>query len=77
MAPIPDIIASPTAKTCDREDTDPMTNSGEGIAFASRGTTTRRAVLNRAARSERVRRGEAGVGQSIFTKVPVAEDGFL
>jgi len=28
-------MASPTAKTCDREETEPITSSGEGIAQAA------------------------------------------
>ena len=36
-ATAPEIKANPTAKTWDKEDTDPITNSGEGMAIADCG----------------------------------------
>jgi hypothetical protein len=42
MAPKPEIMAIPTARTCDSEDTDPMTSSGDGMAWAAIGRDEKR-----------------------------------
>jgi hypothetical protein len=46
IAPKPEIVATTTARICDKDETEPRTNSGEGIAYAAVGATDKNAAID-------------------------------
>ena len=45
IAPKPEMVATTTARICDKDETDPRTSSGEGIAYAAEDVADKNAAI--------------------------------
>lgn len=64
-------MAIPTASTCDSEDTEPITSSGEGMARAATGSAEKSVVNTMICAERRWDPAGAGVKVVFFTAFPV------